>query len=44
MSNGVTLPRVIKHIMCNPPAPLKLVEATAVIKESLGLVNDEIMS
>ena len=30
--------------MCNPPAPMKLVCATTIIKESLGCVDEEIMS
>eukprot|EP00347_Sterkiella_histriomuscorum_P018527 403345172 len=42
--NDMTLPRAIKHIMCIPAAPIKLVCAASLIKESLGCMDASILS
>ncbi|CDW74609.1 UNKNOWN [Stylonychia lemnae] len=43
-SHGTILPRAIKHIMCNPPVPIKMICAVTIIQESLGCVDEPIMS
>ena len=43
-SHGVTLPRIIKHIQCSPPAPVKFVQEVALFKESLGLMDEPVLS
>ncbi len=43
-SNGVVLPRIMKHIICHPPAPIKLVQEVAGLKESLGGLDEPVLS
>ena len=43
-TQGITLPRIIKHVIATPPVPVKFLREVCIFKESLGGIDEEILS
>ena len=43
-THGKTIPRIIKHIICVPPCPVGLIKELSLFKESMGLIDEPILS
>lgn len=43
-SHKHTLPRIIKHIICVPPVPMKLLQEISEFKESLVCLDEQVLS
>jgi hypothetical protein len=43
-TNNVTLPRILKHIISVPPVPIKFLREISLFKESLGGLDEDILS
>jgi hypothetical protein len=41
---GLMIPRLLKCILCVPPAPLALTSLLTPFKESLGLIDEKVLS
>jgi hypothetical protein len=42
--DGIVIPRIIKSLVCQPPAPLPLIEYFTPFKESLGTMDSRVLA